>query len=108
MKPNVEINKIYHYFQDGKVKPSRRITVRILDIIPFEDIDQETFDMWLEEREDCDWLYARETDYFIKAIHERDDTCEVYFVRTIDDTWFGLGWMCGILDIDGELNKMIL
>lgn len=58
------------------------------------------------------WLYAEETDYFIKCSIPEYDKNDVWFVRTIDSGWFSIDtkswWMSGRLDIDGKLfNNMI-
>lgn len=58
------------------------------------------------------WLYAEETDYFIKCSIPEYDENDVWFVRTVDGGWFSIDtnnwWMSGELDIDGKLfNDMI-
>jgi hypothetical protein len=56
---------------------------------------------------DCYWLYAPETDYFIKAEYD-DEEEPAYFVRTKDGGWFSLGFFGARLDTDGSLySKMI-
>ena len=59
--------------------------VVITEIIPFAEIDEETLSDWKEEVEECDWLYAKETDYFVKAdLKVSDDKIEkIIFVLTI-------------------------
>ena len=105
------IGQTYNYFDDGKISPSRRMEVVITEIIPFEQIGEETLNLWKEEVEECHWLYAKETDYFIegnlKVCH--GDTENVTFVRTINnnDGWFSLGFWGGRLDVDGSLNAML-
>lgn len=112
---NIEIGKVYDFFDDGKIWESRREEVKILEIIPFDEIDQETLEQWQLEIEDeyafgfenGYHLYAKQTDYFIKAItiYPRPDDI-YYFVRTVDGGWFGIGFMAsGRLDIDGSLRK---
>lgn len=103
-----EVGKEYKAFDDGKIRPSRLEVVKILEVIPFKECwDFELLSNWTEEVTDCYWLYAQETDYFIKA--ETDvysDPC--YFVRTTDGGWFSLGWWGSRLDADGSLyEKMI-
>ena len=58
------------------------------------------------------WLYAEETDYFVKCSIPNYDENDVWFVRTIDGGWFSMDtkswWMSGRLDIDGQLfNNMM-
>lgn len=85
--------------------------VVITEIIPFAEIDEETLNDWKKEVEECDWLYSKETDYFLKAdLKVSDDKTEkIIFVRTINnnDGWFSLGWWGGRLDIDGSLNALL-
>lgn len=111
----IEIGKVYDYFDDGKITPSRKSTVIITDIISANDIDDITCSQWLNEfdgRGDIShWLYAKETDYFIKGniIINRitGENTEITFVRTIDGGWFSLGWWAGRLDVDGSLQKLL-
>ena len=105
------LGQTYNYFDDGKIRESRRMAVVITEIIPFSEIDEETLNDWKEEVEECDWLYAKETDYFVKAdLKVSDDKVEkIIFVRTINNNggWFSLGWWGGRLDIDGSLNALL-
>ena len=67
------LNKTYYYFDDGKIRPSRRSMVVIKEIIPFNEIDKETLTKWEGEVNECDWLYRETTDYFIKAEANQED-----------------------------------
>lgn len=103
-----EINKKYNYFDDGKIKEDRRLEVVIKDIIPFSKIDNSILELWKEEIEECDWLYAKETDYFIKGdLEVYNEIKNIIFVRTVYDEWFSIGFWGGILDVDGSLFKEI-
>ena len=105
------LGETYHYFDDGKIRLSRRNDVIITEIIPFGEIDEVTLELWKEEIEECHWLYAKETDFFIMGdLKISDNEIEkIVFVRTINnkDGWFSLGWWGGRLDIDGSLNNML-
>lgn len=102
-QPVPEVGKEYHAFDDGKIKPSRHSIVRITEVVPFAAVNHKAFlEEWQQEVEDCYWLYAKETDYFVKA--EWDDETS-YFVRTKDGGWFSLGWFGARLDIDGSLYE---
>jgi hypothetical protein len=105
------LGQTYNYFDDGKIRPCRRMEVVITEIIPFNKIDDITLNDWKEEVEECDWLYANKTDFFVKAdLKVSDDKTEnIIFVRTINnnDGWFSLGWWGGRLDIDGSLNALL-
>lgn len=112
MKETIPIvGKTYHYFDDGKIKVSRRGKVVIKDVIPFEKIDEYTLDYWQEEVEACFWLYAPNTDFFVKAESTFSDGSgcigTMIFVRTIIGYWFSLGNRAGVLDIDGSLNEQL-
>lgn len=101
------LNKTYYSFDDGKIRPNRRSRVVIKEIIPFNEIDQETLAKWKEEVSECDWLYRETTDYFIKAEANQEDIGideTLIFVRCKKDGWFSLGFWAGRLDIDGSLN----
>ncbi|MFA7307604.1 MAG: hypothetical protein WC026_13130 [Hyphomicrobium sp.] len=106
----IEIGKTYNYFDDGKINESRKIPVLITEIIPFDKIDFETLNLWIEEVEECGWLYAKETDFFVKGTLKITESKkeEIIFVRTkTNNSWFSMGWWGGILDVDGSLTKLL-
>ena len=102
-----EIGKIYNCFDDGKINKSRLYTVEISEIIPFDKIDKETLKKWKEQVIQCHWLYAKETDYFIKTINGEDG--DAIFVRTKHIGWFSIGTFMnsGRLDVDGSLTQSL-
>lgn len=102
LQPVPEVGKEYHAFDDGKIKPSRLEVVKIVELIPFTEANEELLKEWKQNVEECYWLYASETDYFAKAEYE-DETS--YFVRTEDGGWFSMGWFGSRLDIDGSLYE---
>lgn len=106
---DIQIGKIYNYFDDGKIRESRRMSVKITAIIPFDEIDSETLSLWKEDVEQCDWLYHEETDFFVKGDVKINKGLEkpIVFVRTLDGGWFSLGFWGGRLDVDGSLMKSI-
>ena len=106
-QPIPEVNKKYHAFDDGKIKPSRHFTTTIIEAIPFQKADDSLLEFWREEVKECYWLYATETDYFIKT-HENDFDEPAYYVRTREGGWFSLGWMGARLDIDGRLYELMI
>ena len=108
LQPVPEAGKEYYAFDDGKIRPSRLERVKILEVIPFKECqDNALISNWTVEVTDCYWLYALETDYFIKAEGD-DDSHLYYFVRTTDGGWFSLGYWASRLDIDGSLyGKMV-
>ena len=105
-QPVPEVNKEYYAFDDGKIKPSRLERVKIVEVIPFKECqDNELISNWTVEVADCYWLYAQDTDYFIKAEGDNETS---YFVRTTDGGWFSLGWFGSRLDIDGSLYELMI
>lgn len=82
MKEIPKKGNTYNCFDDGKVSYSRLYTVDIKDVIPFKNIDKDTLENWQKQVEQCYWLYAKETDYFI--ITENGEDGDAVFVRTKD------------------------
>lgn len=107
MKPVPEKGKFYNVFDDGKITHSRLYKVYVTDIIPFLEIKEPILRLWNIQKEECDWLYAPETDYFIETRDERNNL--EMFVRTLNGGWFSIGdYMgCGRMDVDGELTKLL-
>jgi hypothetical protein len=101
------VGYIYNCFDDGKIKRSRLYTVKVVEIIPFNLIDKETLKVWESQVEQCDWLYSKKTDYFIKTDEGEDG--EAVFVRTKCGGWFSLGdfMNSGRLDVDGQLTEIL-
>ena len=58
-KLNITIGKTYNYFDDGKIKESRKSPVVITHIIPFGKICKRILKQWVREVEECDWLYEK-------------------------------------------------
>lgn len=110
-----EVGKRYHFFEDGKSGPSRHYIVEITKIIPFEEItDGELLDTYDTEVDECDFLFAPETDYFVygrKVLPNNvlDMNDEFIFIRTHDGGWFSFGkfWYDGELDVTGEIYKRV-
>lgn len=135
------IGKQYHFFDDGKIRESRHYMATVVDKITPEqakdiymnyqgmNISVSLYTIWREEIDNhrqsknfkvltsgsmevgTPWLYAEETDYFIKcSIPDYDDN-DVWFVRAVDGGWFSLNtvgtWMAGRLDVSGERFKSL-
>ena len=97
-----ELNEEYDYFDDGKITPSRHDKVVITELVRFNKIDKKTKANWLKAVEQYNWLYNKETDYFVKG-RLKEVKEDVIFVRTLDNGWFSLGWWAGRLHTDGSL-----
>lgn len=113
LQPIPEVGKEYHIFDDGKIRPSRHYIAKIVKLIYPEDAYEITalYKAWQEQVEECYWLFAKETDYFVVAESDYDKDL-IYFVRTTDGGWFSIDypgcWMGARLDIDGSLyNEML-
>ena len=107
LQPVPDVGKEYHAFNDGKIRPSRLEHVKIVEVIPFNECeDEELIKLWYKEVADCYWLYETETDYFVRAKWDQD-TDPIYFVRTKDGGWFSIGWFVSRLDADGSLYKQM-
>jgi hypothetical protein len=112
MKPIPELNKEYHIFDDGKIRPNRHYTCKIVEIIPFNECkDNKLIKFYKKYVKEHYWLFSKETDYFIKGISSFDKN-PLYFARTKDGGWFSMDypneWMGAELDIDGSLYKILV
>lgn len=106
MQNNIpKINKTYNCFDDGKIYEGRLYTVDVKEVIPFNDIDEQTLKEWNFVVKQSYWLFSTETDYFVKTENGEDGNAT--FVRTIDGGWFSIGnfFNSGRLDVDGSLSK---
>lgn len=135
------IGNQYHFFDDGKISESRHYIATVLEKITPEqakdiymnyqgtETSVSLYTIWREEidshrqgntfkvltsgsmEEGAPWLYAEETDYFIKCSIPVYDENDVWFVRTINGEWFSLNtvgtWMAGGLDVSGEKFKSL-
>lgn len=95
------IGEIRHFFDDGKMSDSRHYIANIMKVIPYKKASQKLKKIWKKERWNCYWLYAYDTDYFIKASIPKYDKKPIWFVRTKDGGWFSIDfmgwWMSGRL-----------
>jgi hypothetical protein len=130
LKEIPEIGKQYHFFDDGKISPSRHFIATVEEIIPIEEtknivlktiigtFTEETeftemslYDIWSIESMGHPWIYAPETDYIIKCSIPEYDNDPIYFIRTRDGGWFSMditsGWQAGRLDIDEKLTESL-
>ena len=131
------IGKSYEFYDDGKITPSRRSTATVLEVLSPEEAKSVMFpiyvceesDMipttvvtegedpigeislytvWLQNVMEHDWVFATETDCFIKCSIPKYDEYPIWFVRTIEGNWFSLDiqhWQGGLLDVDNHLTE---
>lgn len=108
-----KVGEILPAFDDGKVSPSRLYETEITEVIPFnaaKDIkvygidrdftdalgevtyrdDISLIDAWERDKKEIYWLFADETDYFIRAKVVGDVYEDQWFARTKDGGWFSM------------------
>lgn len=111
-----EVGKIYHVFNDGKIRLSRHGLEKVVEVIPFKDFQtredmKELYASWRNNVKSCYWLYSPVTDFIVVTEIIGDDLAEdektAYYARTKDKGWFGFGsFLCdGQLDSDRHLWK---
>lgn len=115
MKP--ELNKIYNFYDDGKISRARQFEAKVIRIIKPEEAKTIMFDAWYDSdyeystfkerrkpehklslyevwknhiKEDAGYLYSGDTDLFVGcSIPDFDDDI-IWFVRTKDGGWFSM------------------
>ncbi len=121
-----EVGKYYHFFDDGKLSPSRHYICRVERLlskeeaneimveVPYwnpitnedETITMTLFERWQEEKESVSFLYSEDTDYFVELSCPEYDNNNLYAVRTKDGVWFTIAvqdfWQTGRLDVTGK------
>lgn len=126
------VGQEYHFWDDGKTSTSRHYICKceriitpeeaksIIVTVPEWDYDKNEnifneislYEQWKIEILNCDWLYAKDTDYFVECSCPKYDTDNLWFVRTKDGGWFSMdvqnSWQGGRLDIDGSIYKNII
>lgn len=117
--PEPEIGKIYHGFDDGKIRLSRLIDWKIIKRIDLDNdkISKNLLRVLQKEIKDCYWLFDIEQTiiFHAKAVDENGKynkqigTC--YFIRTKAGGWFSACgksfWWCE-LDVDNRwYNELI-
>ena len=131
--PVPEVGKEYHFFDDGKISPSRHSIATITRILTKEeakninfelteyfhtddgddyyDYKASLYDIWQGEIKEYYWLIAEDTDYIVEASIPDYDENLIYFVRTKDGGWFSMNiqssWQGGRLDVDGSKYESI-
>lgn len=101
LDPVPSIGRKYFAFNDGKVRPSRTVVIKITNIFDEKTMaGSNIYDLWKEESEDCDFLYSSETDYFVygEDVENPEDT--YIFARTYDGGWFSFNQGFGDVSLD--------
>ena len=123
LDPIPEVGKEYHFWDDGKSSVSRHYIARVERIITPEQAKEivivtesgdffTLYDSWVETKEQCDFLYDQETDFFVECSCPKYDDHNLWFVRTVDGGWFSIDnencWQSGRLDVTGERYESII
>lgn len=121
--PNV--GEEYHFFDDGKISPSRHYIAKVEDVVSIRQakgsrflhyykkkdkgILNSLYDIWRSESKEHYWLFAEETDVFLMCSIPKYDENMVWFARTRNGGWFSMNVQnClqgGELDVDGSIYE---
>ena len=117
--PEPEVGKIYHGFDDGKIRLSRRVDWKIVKRIDLDNdkVSKNLLRALQKDIEESYWIFDSEQTiiFYAKAVDENGKydkqigTC--YFIRTKDGGWFSaysnMFWWCE-LDVDNRwYNELI-
>ena len=111
--PEPEVGKIYHSFDDGKIRLSRLVDWKIIKRIDLDNdkVSKNLFKALQKEIEESYWIFDSEQTiiFYAKAVDENGrydkqiGTC--YFIRTKEGGWFSAYsntlWWCK-LDVDNR------
>ena len=117
--PEPEVGKIYHGFDDGKIRLSRLVDWKIIKRIDLDNdkVSKNLLRALQKDIEESYWIFDLEQTiiFYAKAVDENGKydkqigTC--YFIRTKDGGWFGacsnMFWWCE-LDVDNRwYNELV-
>lgn len=117
--PEPEVGKIYHSFDDGKIRLSRLVDWKIVKRIDLDNdkVSKNLLRALQKDIEESYWIFDSEQTiiFYAKAVDENGKydkqigTC--YFIRTKDGGWFSaysnMFWWCE-LDVDNRwYNELI-
>lgn len=117
--PEPEVGKIYHGFDDGKIRLSRLVDWKIVKRIDLDNdkVSKNLLRALQKDIEESYWIFDSEQTiiFYAKAVDENGKydkqigTC--YFIRTKDGGWFSaysnMFWWCE-LDVDNRwYNELI-
>ena len=115
--PELEVGKIYHGFDDGKIRLSRLVNWKIVQRIDLDNdkVSKNLLRVLQKEIKECYWLFDTEQTIIYRAYavdkngkYDREiGYC--YYLRTKDGGWFGVNyfWSCE-LDVDNRwYNELV-
>ena len=128
-QPLPKIGQQYHFFDDGKITPSRHSIATVTRVVPFSEadsiivkvrewdeeiddpiyVDKHITEVWKNDVIEHYWIMNAETDYLIEcSIPDYDDNL-IWSARDYAGGWFSMDiqsdWQAGRLDVDGKLYK---
>ena len=95
--PELEVGKIYHGFNDGKIKLSRLVDWKIVKRIDLDNdkVSKNLLKILQKEIEECDWIFDSEQTIIYRA-YAVDENGKYdrsigycYYLRTKEGGWFG-------------------
>lgn len=128
-----KVGEVLHFFDDGKSSDSRHYLAVVTHVLtkeqmkmvswtpsecfePWEDangewhdVPNDFLDVWEYNKQQCDWIFADDTDFFVGCAIPEYDEHIIWFVRTKYGQWFSMDaqscWQGGLLDVTGEKYK---
>ena len=117
--PEPEVGKIYHGFDDGKIRLSRLVDWKIVKRIDLDNdkVSKNLLRVLQKEIKECYWLFATEQTiiYRAYAVDENGkydkEIGYCYYLRTKGGGWFGATarcfWWCE-LDVDNRWYNQLI
>lgn len=128
-----KVGEVLHFWDDGKSGDSRHYLAVVTHVLtkeqmkmvswtpsecfePWEDangewhdVPNDFLDVWEYNKQQYDWFYANDTDFFVGCAIPEYDEHIIWFVRTKYGQWFSMDaqscWQGGLLDVTGEKYK---
>lgn len=128
-----KVGEVLHFWDDGKSGDSRHYLAVVTHVLTKEqmkrvswtpaeclehwedehgewhDIPKDFIELWEYNKNQCPWLFADDTDFFVAAAVPEYDEHILWFVRKKDGGWFSMDvqscWQGGFLDVTGEKYK---
>ena len=117
--PELEVGKVYHGFNDGKIKLSRLVDWKIVKRIDLDNdkVSKNLLKILQKEIEECDWIFDSEQTIIYRA-YAVDENGKYdrsigycYYLRTKEGGWFGANarLLCWCeLDVDNRwYNELV-
>lgn len=128
-----KVGEVLHFFDDGKSSDSRHYLAVVTHVLTKEqmkmvswtptecldhwkdangewnDVPNDFLGVWEYNKQQCDWIFADDTDFFVGCAIPEYDEHIIWFVRTKYGQWFSMDaqscWQGGLLDVAGEKYK---